>query len=98
MCIYCESLIEARWWLTKRYTCTQYKGDAESSDIVDNLYETKSIFASMDADQDNSLNLDEFAEGLRQHLDLVCAVIVRYGLSLISKSFTGFRQLVIMGF
>lgn len=38
--------------------------------------ETMVFFSALDTSRDNSLSPDEFAEGLRQHLNLVSAVIL----------------------
>lgn len=46
------------------------KEDAEVTDARSDISETRKYFDSLDTDNDNILSFDEFAEALRQHMNL----------------------------
>lgn len=61
---------QSGWWLGAKYTCTLIKEDAEVTDARSDISETRKYFDSLDTDNDNILSFDEFAEALRQHMNL----------------------------
>lgn len=62
--------------MNKRHTCRQGKGDFELLDVRSDLSETERYFDSLDADKDNCLSFEEFAEALRQRMNLLVSLFV----------------------